>query len=205
MRLNQVEKIAEAVLFASGEPVSAARMAQVLGCEIPVAYGVMDRVRECYEQQGSAIEVLSLEGSYQMCTRAKFEPHIRAALEIRRNQPLSQAAMETLAIIAYNQPVTKSFVEQVRGVDSSSVVNTLVEKGLVEEAGRLELPGRPVAYGTTAAFLRSFGLSGLEGLPALPDQNGESTEPATNEEIEGQVSFDGPTDSALAAAEDEME
>ena len=207
MRLNQVEKIAEAVLFASGEPVSAARLAQVLGCEIPVAYSVLDRVREYYELQGSAVEVLSLDGSYQMCTREKFAPHIRAALEIRRNQPLSQAAMEVLAIIAYNQPVTKSFVEQVRGVDSGSVVNTLVEKGLVEEAGRLELPGRPVAYGTTATFLRSFGLSGLEALPALPNQNGEDAAGAPNEEIEGQVSFDEPPADGQPPdeAEDEME
>ena len=194
MRLNKVEKIAEAVLFASGEPMTAARMAQVLGCEIPVAYGVMDRVRDYYEEQGGAIEVLSLDGSYQMATREAYAPYIRSALEIRRNQPLSQAAMETLSIIAYNQPVTKSFVEQVRGVDSSSVVNTLVEKGLVEESGRLELPGRPVAYATTAAFLRSFGLSSLEELPALPAQGEEAPEAAgePSEEIEGQVSFDEP-------------
>lgn len=190
MRLNKIEKIAEAVLFASGEPVSAARLAQVLECDIPVAYGVLDRLREHYDEQAGAVEIMQLGDSCQMVTRAQYAPYIRAALEIRRSQPLSQAALEVLAIIAYNQPVTKSFVEQVRGVDSGSVVNTLVEKALVEEHGRLELPGRPVAYVTTSNFLRCFGLKSLEQLPTLPDENAEGT--PTEPEIEGQVSFDEP-------------
>ena len=102
MKLNKVEKIAEAVLFASGEPVSAARMAQVLECDIPVAYSVLDRLRDHYDEEDGAVEIVMLGDSYQMCTRQKYAPYIRSALEIRRNQPLSQAAMETLAIIAYN-------------------------------------------------------------------------------------------------------
>ena len=194
MKLNKVEKIAEAVLFASGEPVSAARMAQVLECDIPVAYSVLDRLRDHYDEEDGAGEIVMLGDSYQMCTRQKYAPYIRSALEIRRNQPLSQAAMETLAIIAYNQPVTKSFVEQVRGVDSGSVVNTLVEKALVEEHGRLELPGRPVAYVTTSNFLRCFGLNSLDDLPKPPSEEGEDGEagdgPGDEEQIAGQVSFD---------------
>ncbi|MBC8546293.1 SMC-Scp complex subunit ScpB [Clostridiaceae bacterium NSJ-31] len=194
MKLNKVEKIAEAVLFASGEPVSAARMAQVLECDIPVAYSVLDRLRDHYDEEDGAVEIVMLGDSYQMCTRQKYAPYIRSALEIRRNQPLSQAAMETLAIIAYNQPVTKSFVEQVRGVDSGSVVNTLVEKALVEEHGRLELPGRPVAYVTTSNFLRCFGLNSLDDLPKPPSEDGEDGEagagPGDEEQIAGQVSFD---------------
>jgi len=191
LRLNKIEKIAEAVLFASGEPVSAARLAQVLECDIPVAYSVLDRVRDHYEEQDGAVEILVLNDCYQMVTRELYAPHIRAALEIKRNQPLSQAALEVLAIIAYNQPVTKSFVEQVRGVDSGSVVNTLVERGLVEENGRLELPGKPVAYITTSNFLRCFGLQSLEQLPTLPSEN--DGEDAGENEIEGQVSFDEQT------------
>ena len=114
----------------------------------------------------------------------EYRETVKQALEIKKNQPLSQAAMEVLAIVAYNQQVTKSFVEQVRGVDSSSTVNTLVERGLLEERGRLELPGRPVAYGTTAHFLRSFGLSGIGDLPMVPGTNSEDPE------VEGQVTLE---------------
>ncbi|RPF43468.1 segregation and condensation protein B [Hydrogenoanaerobacterium saccharovorans] len=188
MRLNKIEKIAEAVLFASGEPVSAARLAQVLDCDTPVAYSILDRVRDHYDEKEGAVEILVLNDCYQMVTREAYAPYIRSALEIKRNQPLSQAALEVLAIIAYNQPVTKSFVEQVRGVDSASVVNTLVEKGLVEEKGRLELPGKPVAYVTTSNFLRCFGLQSLEQLPSLPSEDNE--EDTEENEVDGQVSFD---------------
>jgi len=188
LRLNKIEKIAEAVLFASGEPVSAARLAQVLDCDTPVAYSILDRVRDHYDEKEGAVEILVLNDCYQMVTREVYAPYIRSALEIKRNQPLSQAALEVLAIIAYNQPVTKSFVEQVRGVDSGSVVNTLVEKGLVEEKGRLELPGKPVAYVTTSNFLRCFGLQSLEQLPSLP--SGDNEEDTEENEVDGQVSFD---------------
>lgn len=105
-----------------------------------------------------------------MCTHEKYAPQIRAALETKRATPLSNAAMEVLTIIAYNQPVSKSFVENVRGIDSSSVINNLVEKGLVEEAGRLDVPGKPIVYRTTSVFLRSFGLSSVAELPPLPNQ-----------------------------------
>lgn len=103
-----------------------------------------------------------------MTTREEFASVIRDALQVKNNAPLSQAAMEVLAIIAYNQPVTKAFVEQVRGVDSSSVVNSLVAKELVEEKGRLEIPGRPISYGTTEHFLRCFRMKSIEALPKLP-------------------------------------
>ena len=116
-----------------------------------------------------------------MATREEFQEPVKKALEIKKSQPLSQAAMEVLAIVAYNQPVTKSFVEQIRGVDSSSTVNTLVERGLLEEKGRLDLPGRPVSYGTTPHFLRSFGLASVGELPLVP-QSGEE-----EAELEGQV------------------
>ena len=116
---------------------------------------------------------MALGESFQLVTKDRYAGLIRTALEIRRNTPLSQAAMEVLSIIAYNQPVTKSFVEQVRGVESGQIVNNLAEKGLVEEAGRLDVPGRPIAYRTTLQFLRCFGISSLEQLPPLPDQSGQ--------------------------------
>ena len=113
--------------------------------------------------------LLRLENSYQLAAKEIYAPYIKAALEIKKNSVLSPAAMEALTIVAYNQPVTKGFVEQVRGVDSSGVVNSLVEKGLLAEAGRLDLPGRPIAYKTTDNFLRAFRLSSIKDLPELPD------------------------------------
>ena len=105
-----------------------------------------------------------------MTTKAPYGEVIKKALEVKRNAPLSQAAMEVLAIVAYNQPVTRSFIEQVRGVDSSSIVVSLTAKGLICEAGRLEIPGRPIAYGTTPAFLRCFGMKDIKALPKLPNR-----------------------------------
>lgn len=156
---------AEAVLFACGEPVQTARLAQVLGISESHAVQLCEQLAARYEAAGSALQVLHLGNAWQLGTRAEFAPLIRTALETKRMQPLSNAAMEALTIIAYNQPVSKGFVERVRGIDSSSVVNSLVDKGLLEEAGRIDVPGHPIAYRTTPLFLRAFGLSSLEDLP----------------------------------------
>ena len=114
------------------------------------------------------ITIIRLNNSYQMVSVKKYAPQVRKAMDLRRNIPLSQAAMEVLAVIAYNQPVTKSFVEQVRGVDCSGVIGSLTTKGLIEEKGRLELPGRPLLYGTTDHFLRCFSIRSLDELPPIP-------------------------------------
>lgn len=166
----------EAVLFASGEPLAAQKLAQVLGISVQALEQQMEKLAKSYKGSGRGIELVCLDGSYQLCTKKKYEKPIREALELRRSTPLSQAAMEVLAVIAYNEPVTKGFIEQVRGVDSASIVNSLHEKGLIEEAGRLEVPGRPIAYRTTEAFLRSFQMESLEDLPPLPDTAGKSGE-----------------------------
>lgn len=158
----------EAVLFSTGEPTELQRLAEALETDADSVAQLAAQLDACYRESGSALQVLSLGGSLQLTTRPEQAEVIRRALEIKRNTPLSNAAMEALTIIAYNQPVTKGFVERVRGVDSGSVVNTLVERGLLEEAGRIEVPGRPVTYRTTAQFLRCFGLSSLEELPPLP-------------------------------------
>lgn len=180
MRLTKMEKAAVAVLFASGEPIPVSRLAQVFDCDDAAAHWMMRRVMDYFDEEESPLQVLRLDDQYQMSTREEFQEAVKKALEIKKSQPLSQAAMEVLAIVAYNQPVTKSFVEQIRGVDSSSTVNTLVERGLLEEKGRLDLPGRPVSYGTTPHFLRSFGLMSIGELPLVP-QSGEEAE------LEGQV------------------
>lgn len=158
----------EAILFASGEPISAARIGEVLELDLRTVKNLADSIADEYENRESGVCVLKLGDSYQMTTNKEYADKVRAALDIRRNQPLSQAALEVLAIIAYNQPVTRAFMEQIRGVDCSGVVSTLCEKELVEEAGRLDLPGRPIAFKTTANFLRAFGISSLDLLPALP-------------------------------------
>lgn len=157
----------EAVLFASGEPVEVNRISQSCGVDMGVVPSMIQLLNERYEDCGSGICIINLDGSYQMCTREKFAPQIREALETKKNTPLSNAAMEVLTIIAYNQPVSKSFVENVRGIDSSSVVNNLVEKALIEEAGRLDIPGKPIVYRTTPNFLRCFGLASILELPPL--------------------------------------
>ncbi len=160
----------EAILFASGEPIEMYRLSEASGVDAGTLPSMIRLLNERYEDCGSGICIKKLDSSYQMCTREEYAEQIRAALETKRAAPLSNAAMEALTIIAYNQPVSKGFVENVRGIDSSSVINNLVEKGLVEEAGRLDVPGKPIVYRTTSVFLRSFGLSSTADLPPLPGQ-----------------------------------
>ena len=137
-----------------------------------------------------------------MVSKKEFDPQIRTVMDLRRNTPLSQAALEVLAVVAYNQPVTKAFVEQVRGVDCSGVIGSLTTKGLVEEKGRLELPGRPLLYGTTENFLRCFNISSLDELPPLPEgdedkeseENGEEQEKTENGNEQIDLLADQPVD-----------
>lgn len=180
MLLNEKCKELLAVLFAAGESLQQERAAQAVGIDGPTAGKLLQHVKDYLEELQLPFTLLRLGDSWQLATLEQYAPVVRQALEIRRGTPLSQAALEVLAIVAYNQPVTKSFVEQIRGVDSSSTVNTLVERGLLEEKGRLDLPGRPVSYGTTPHFLRSFGLTSIGELPLVP-QSGEEAE------LEGQV------------------
>lgn len=164
--ISELEKSVQAILFAAGDPYEKERLAKLQGINRETLDQVVQRVNDLYQQ--TAFVILDLDQSYQMVTREEYAAVIREALEVKNNTPLSQAALEVLAIIAYNQPVTKSFVEQIRGVDSSSVVNSLVAKGLVQEMGRLEIPGRPISYGTTEHFLRCFGMQSIETLPKIP-------------------------------------
>ena len=167
--IKKKKKSVQAILFAAGDPYEKERLTKLLGINRETLDQVVQRVNDLYQQ--TAFVILDLDQSYQMVTREEYAAVIREALEVKNNTPLSQAALEVLAIIAYNQPVSRAFIEQVRGVDSSSTVQTLMQKGLVEEAGRLDLPGRPIGFGTTDAFLRTFGLSSLEDLPPLHDES----------------------------------
>ena len=179
LQLEQYEKIAEAILFAGGEPVDQKVVAMAMELDEDAAVAVLESLKTKYEKFEGSIEVRRLDTQWQLCTKAEFEPYIRSAFEIKRNAPLSQAALEVLAIIAYNQPVTRAFAEQVRGVDSSGVISTLVEKGLIEEAGRLDVPGRPMLFKTTHDFLRTFGLTNTDDLPPLPEFEEDGTEQLT--------------------------
>ncbi|MBR3593974.1 MAG: SMC-Scp complex subunit ScpB [Clostridia bacterium] len=158
----------EAVLFAGGEPISAARLVKVFDIEPEELAELCAELSNKLDREGSGIKLLNLDGAYQLATREEYEQYIKEAYDLRRRTPLSQAALEVLSVIAYNQPVTKAFIEQVRGVDCSGVIGTLVEKDLIEECGRLELPGRPLLYSTTKNFLRCFSLTSLKDLPPLP-------------------------------------
>ena len=172
----------EAILFASGEPVELLRLSEAAEVDIDTLKDLIKLLNERYDDYSSGICIKKLDGSYQMCTREKFAPNIRTALETKRTTPLSNAAMEALTIIAYNQPVSKGFVENVRGIDSSSVINNLAEKGLVEEAGRLDIPGKPIVYRTTPVFLRSFGLSSIAELPPLAGESDQDVPEDFDEE-----------------------
>ncbi|MFZ2538151.1 MAG: SMC-Scp complex subunit ScpB [Oscillospiraceae bacterium] len=173
MDINHTCAAIEAVLFASGDPIETAKIALAVGVEEDVVYKLLKTMQDKYDKETSGISLMELNDSFQLCTKVEYASCVKTALEMKRNVPLSNAAMEILAIIAYNQPVTKSFIEQIRGVDSSQTVNSLVEKGLVEEAGRLDVPGRPISYKTTTGFLRNFGMKSIEGLPTLPDESGQ--------------------------------
>ena len=176
----------EAMLFASGEPVEAARLAEVLELDVENITKMLSHLADTYDEKNSGIQLIRVDGKYQLCTREAYADDVRKLLEIKKNTPLSQAALEVLAVVAYNQPVTKAFVEQVRGVDCSGVLGSLTTKGLVEEKGRLELPGRPLLYGTTENFLRCFNLESIENLPPLPesDKNANSEEESEKEQPE---------------------
>ncbi len=164
----------EAMLFAHAEPVETERLADALRLSAQDTEELLHGLQQRYDEQESGLTILHFEPDrWQMTTRPYYGEVVKRVLDTRRNAPLSPAALEVLAVIAYNQPVSRSFIEQVRGVDSSSTVTKLLEKGLIEEAGRLDLPGRPVAFQTTDTFLRVFGLGGLKDLPPLHDEVAE--------------------------------
>ena len=176
----------EAILFSSGDSVEKSRIAQALEITEKQVEETVDKLIDDYSAQNRGITIIKLDSAYQMTAVKDYAPQIRTVMDLRRNTPLSQAALEVLAVVAYNQPVTKAFVEQVRGVDCSGVIGSLTTKGLVEEKGRLELPGRPLLYGTTEHFLRCFNISSLEELPPLPE-DGEKKEEEQAEEESGEV------------------
>lgn len=167
MEQSELKRILEAILFAAGESVETQRLAQSVGCtadEIDrAAQELMDELS--FERRG--VRVVRLENAYQMCSSGEMSQYITKTLETRKPPKLSSSQLETLTVIAYYQPATRAYVEQIRGVDSSYSVGALLNKHLIEECGRLNVPGRPILYRTTPDFLRTFGLESLEDLPEI--------------------------------------
>ena len=173
MELKELESAIEGILFAAGDPVPVERICLTLEQDKETVDAVCQRLADNYSYDRRGIRLVRLENSWQMCSAPEYAEYIRRTLENRKPAKLSQPALEVLAIIAYFQPVTKAYIEQVRGVDSSYTVGLLLERGLICEAGRLAVPGRPIQYRTTKNFLRSFGLASLDEPPELPSSTQE--------------------------------
>jgi segregation and condensation protein B len=187
LELHEMEAAMEAILFASGEPVNIDRICLALELDRPTAEQLLQKLSDYYAYERRGIRLVRMEDSYQLCSSPDYADAIRKAFEIRKSAKLSQPALEVLTIIAYYQPTTRAYVDQVRGVDSSYTMGLLLERKLIEECGRLQVPGRPHLYRTTKEFLRVFHLSSLDELPEMPglepegqlriDENGAIIDP----------------------------
>lgn len=167
--MNSLEATLEAILFAAGEAVPVMRLAQAAGATDTAVDQALSSLAAQYDFDQRGIMLIRMEDKAQLCSRPLYADAVRRALESRKPPQLSPAALEVLTIVAYRQPVTRAYIEQLRGVDSGGTIASLSEKGLIAEAGRLDVPGRPILYRTTDTFLRTFSLSSLAELPALPE------------------------------------
>ena len=194
MELTDLQRAIEAILFAAGEPVSRARLAATFETDVSEVSAAVDALADDFAFNRRGIRILKLEDEYQMVSSGEMAEYVTRALETRKPPRLSASQLETLTIVAYYQPATKAMVEQIRGVDSSYSVSALMNKKLIEEAGRLNVPGRPILYKTTPDFLRTFGISSLEELP--PIEKVDFGEPMIQETIEGMTEQAEPVEVA---------
>lgn len=180
-QIKNIQAAIEAILYAAGYPVTYDKLSEVLGLPKKDVKAIIEHMASTYNKADSerGITLLMFDSACQFCTKECFAPYIREALEIRRGGNLSASSMEVLAVVAYNQPVTRTYIDTIRGVDSNYAVNSLIDKELIRAVGRLDAPGRPMLYGTTEKFLRVFGLNSLSELPNTElmtlnvDANGE--------------------------------
>ena len=168
LEMKEIEAAIEGILFASGEPVAVDRICLAMDMDRPTVELVLQKLSDYYSYERRGMRLVRMEDSYQLCSAPEYADYIRKAFEIRKPAKLSQPALEVLTIIAYYQPTTRAYVDQIRGVDSSYTVGLLLDRHLIEECGRLQVPGRPRLYRTTQAFLRAFHLNSLEDLPEMP-------------------------------------
>ena len=171
--MREIEAAAEGILFASGEPVHVDRLCVALELDRSTVEQVLQKLMDYYAYERRGVRLVRMEDSWQLCSEPDYGEVIRKAFEIRKPAKLSQPALEVLTIIAYYQPTTRAYVDQIRGVDSAYTVGLLLDRKLIEECGRLQVPGRPHLYRTTKQFLRAFHLTSLEDLPEMPDFGGE--------------------------------
>lgn len=189
MEFEQLKRAIEAILFAAGECVEVSRMAMALETDPGEVREAADKLMDLYSYERRGVRIIRLENTYQMVSSGEMVDYVTKALETRKPPKLSSAQLESLTIIAYYQPATKAMVEQIRGVDSSYSISALINKRLIREAGRLNVPGRPIQYATTPDFLRTFGLSSLDELPEIERVSFgqlEAQEPALQEEAQPQ-------------------
>ena len=199
--LKEQESVVEAVLFTMGQSVEIRQLAAALESTEKEAAAAAERLRERYDEEDSGMQILRLEDSYQMSTRTKFYSNLIKVAATPKKQVLTDVVMETLAIIAYKQPVTKADIEKIRGVKSDHAVNRLIEYNLVYEAGRMDAPGRPALFATTEEFLRRFGVSSTVELPEMNLEQREEIKSEVEEELNLKLNGDGlpMSDEELAA------
>ena len=185
MEFEQLQRAIEAVLFAAGEPVETVRLAHALETDIHEVIRAAQALLDAYAFERRGVRIVRLDKAWQMVSSGEMADYVTKALETRKPPKLSGAQLESLTIIAYYQPATKAMVEQIRGVDSSYSISALMNKKLICEAGRLNVPGRPIQYATTPDFLRTFGLSSLEELPEIERVNFGEVVAAETEQKEG--------------------
>ena len=173
LEMNEIEAALEGLLFASGEPVHIDRICLALDLDRTTAELVLQKLADYYSFERRGIRLIRMADTWQLCSAPEYADCIRRAFEIRKPAKLSQPALEVLTIIAYYQPTTRAYVDQIRGVDSAYTISLLLDRKLIEECGRLQVPGRPHLYRTTRQFLRAFHLSSLDDLPEMPDLGGE--------------------------------
>jgi len=164
---QKAEAVIEAVLFTMGDSVEIARLAEAVGENVEETKKILEEMRQRYAEQDRGITLMELEDSIQLCTKPEMYEYLIKIAKTPRKYVLTDTLLETLSIIAYKQPITRAEIEKIRGVSCDHAVNRLVEFGLITEVGRMDAPGRPLLFGTTEEFLRSFGVKSLEELPAL--------------------------------------
>ena len=183
MEINKIKSIIEAILFSAGRVVESKELMAILELSQEDLDLIMQNMKTEFEELGRGIEIIKVDNGYQLCSKKEYYDYIYPIFDNRAKPSLSQAAMETLSIIAYNPKITRAEIEQIRGVNSDGTIYKLLEYNLIEEVGRLDAPGRPTIYSTTNEFLKMFGISSLEDLPELPRYKIDENEQIVIDEI----------------------
>lgn len=187
MEREKAQAVIEAVLFTMGESVEISKLADAVGEDVKTTKAIINDMMEKFSEESRGVTIIELEDAYQMCTKGDMYEYLLKVAKAPRKFVLTDALLETLSIVAYKQPITRLEVERVRGVNSDHAVNRLVEFGLVEEVGRLDAPGRPLLFGTTEEFLRSFGVRSLDELPELNPEQIDDFRHQAEEEVDMKV------------------